>query len=99
MAVDKRFECPDCGKMVLSLFNHGCSGGKIKATVWQETKAETKKPKPPLLLNPKPAVNRPKKRELPSTERTARWREANREKAREYQRNYMKKWRAQPNGE
>ena len=96
MAIDKRFECPDCGQMVFKLWDHKCPGGKVKITIWQEKEAEAKKPRPPLLLNQKPVVSRPKRKEKPSTERTRRYRERHGEAYKEQRKVYMRKWRAQP---
>ena len=110
MALDKRFECPDCGKLVMKIWDHGCPGAakveerhlapKEQQILHQALRKSVKiieEPKPPPTVRPSAVSGlMVKRKEKSSTERNRRWREANREKAREYQRNYMRKWRAQP---
>lgn len=53
MAIDKRFECPDCGKLVLNLWNHDCTALKpLKAS---DDPPKPKQPPP----HPNKALPRP----------------------------------------
>ena len=96
MAVDKRFECPDCGKMVLKLWDHGCPG-TVKQPPAHPNKAL---PRPVQLMGA--LTDRPKevRKEPLSTERVRRWRSAKRATDpvgfRKRMSDYMKKWRARP---
>ena len=112
-----KITCPDCGKLVLYLASHGCTGAKkAKPEPPPEQRHLTSKEQQimhgalrksvKIISEPvprsdvkrslvKPSTITAKRKEPSSTERTRRWREANRERDREYRRDYMRKWRSE----
>lgn len=102
MAIDKRFECPDCGQMVLNLWNHGCpntlakKGGATKTPKTpQPVERLNSKPKAPVVQMAKPSVSKlpAKSLALSGSERIKKWRKTHPEEAKRVHREYMRTWR------
>ena len=109
MAIDKRFECPDCGQTVLNLWNHGCKLSKAekpplthpvpKPTIKERLNAQAQAQDEVSVHRTPVTVKRiepnlPKRREpLSGSERVKKWRKAHPEDAKRVHREYMRTWR------